>query len=106
MDTVSKYPNVIDNGLHKHRRGSAMNRNAGRHVEKILPIRLTHQATTGSVWSPWKFANPSHCLSFNGCFPAKWRVQTILSGFGGQAGSRALHVASMTRLNASQRDHG
>ena len=26
-----------------------------------LPIRLTHQAPTGSVWLPWKFANPSHC---------------------------------------------
>lgn len=74
--------------------------------DDFLPIRLTHYATTGSVWWSWKRANPSHCLSFNGCFPAKWRVQTILSGSGGQADSRAPHAASMTRRSALQRDHG
>jgi len=77
-----------------------------RLLDASLPIRLTHQATTGSVWSSWKSANPSHCLSFNGCFPAKLRVQTILRGFGGQADSRAPHAASMTKRSASQRDRG
>ena len=51
-----------------------------------LAYPVTHQATTGSVWSSWEFANPTHCLSLKGYFPAKRRVQTILRGFGGRGG--------------------
>ncbi len=61
-------------------------------VETLL-IRLTHPNAIGRVWSSWKFANPSRCLSFNRCFPAKWRVRPILRQSGGRTDLRAQRAA-------------
>src|SRR5450830_1188417 len=36
MDTASKCPNVINQGLHKHHRGSVMNRNTGMNAGQII----------------------------------------------------------------------
>ena len=36
MDTASKCPNVINQGLHKHHRGSIMNRNTGMNAGQII----------------------------------------------------------------------
>ena len=72
----------------------------------IMPIRLTHRPTTGSVWWPWRCTAQRRFLNFSECFPMRGRALPILRQFGGRTVFRARPAAFAMRLNGWRRGHG
>jgi hypothetical protein len=71
-----------------------------------MPIRLTHQTTTGSIFALWLFTVHRRYLSFNGIFLTRAHVLLILKLFGGRTAFHARHAALAVMLNGSRRDRG
>ena len=71
-----------------------------------MPIRLTHQTTTGSIFGLSLFTVHRRCWSFSGFFLTRAHVLLILKLFGGRRAFHVRRAALAVILNGSRRDRG